>query len=103
MIWVPINVCYIQIRLQAAIGCFRKMVRRIAKEWGGKYYANNGQYQMTLALNGHGIVILPDFIACDAVRNGGLVLVLADYDMAKADIQVVYAEKKNMRGAARIY
>jgi len=75
----------------------------VRKRVHGRFSANNGTHQKALALNGHGIVYLPDFIAQDALKNGELVQVLENYDQIKSDIQVVFPEKKNMRAVLRAF
>jgi len=75
----------------------------IRKRVHGRFSANNGSHQKALALNGHGIVYLPDFIAHGALKNGELVQVLENYDQIKSDIQVVFPEKKNMRAVLRAF
>jgi DNA-binding transcriptional LysR family regulator len=75
---------------------FRKRVQ-------GRFCANNGMHHKSLALNGHGIVYLPDFIADDAIEDGSLVPILTDYDPKMSDIHVVYPEKKNMRAVLRAF
>ncbi len=75
----------------------------IRKRVHGRFSANNGTHQLTLALNHHGIVYLPDFIGHGALDRGNLVQVLGDYDQVSVDIQVVFPEKKNMRAVLRAF
>lgn len=75
----------------------------IRKRVRGRFSVNNGLYQMTLALNGHGITYLPDFLAATQIENGTLVRILENYDQKNLDIQVVYPEKKNMRAVVRAF
>ena len=75
----------------------------IRKRVHGRFNANNGTHQKTLALNHHGIVRLPDFIGQEALDRGDLVEVLGDYDKISTDIQVVFPEKKNMRAVLRAF
>ncbi len=75
----------------------------IRKRVQGRFTANNGMHHKGLAINGHGIVYLPDFIAQDALDSGELVSILTDYDTLTFDIHVVYPEKKNMRAVLRAF
>ncbi|MBE9477398.1 MAG: LysR family transcriptional regulator, partial [Proteobacteria bacterium] len=75
----------------------------IRKRVQGRFSANNGTHQKTLALNHHGIVYIPDFIGKNALDCGDLVQVLGDYDPIPTDIQVVFPEKKNMRAVLRAF
>jgi len=82
---------------------FYKDGQKIRKRVRGRYSVNNGLYQMTLAMNGHGIAYLPNFLADTQVDSGKLVRILEDYDQISIDIQVVYPEKKNMRAVLRAF
>ncbi len=75
----------------------------IRKRVRGRFSANNGMHQKNLAVNGHGIVLLPDFIAQKALDNGTLVQVLEDYDQILTDVQIIFPEKKNMRAVLRAF
>ncbi len=82
---------------------FYKDGTEIRKRVQGRFSANNGIYHKSLALSGHGIVVLPDFIAQDAVETGDLIPILTDYDPIISGIHVVYPEKKNMRAVLRAF
>jgi len=82
---------------------FYKDGMEIRKRVQGRFSANNGIHHKSLALNGHGIVYLPDFIAQDALDSGDLIPILTDYDMVTLDVHVVYPEKKNMRAVLRAF
>lgn len=82
---------------------FYKDGEELRKRVSGRFSVNNGGYQKDLAINGHGIVYLPDFIANGAIKSGKLVPILGDYDNLTLDIQVVYTEKKNMRAVLRAF
>ncbi len=75
----------------------------IRKRVHGRFSANNGMHQKTLALNHHGLVYLPDFIAREALETGDLVQVLGDYDQISTDVQIIFPEKKNMRAVLRAF
>lgn len=77
--------------------------KELRKRVSGRFSVNSGGYQKDLAINGHGITYLPDFIASDAIESGDLVPILGDYDNLTLDIQVVYTEKKNMRAVLRAF
>ncbi len=82
---------------------FYKDGMEIRKRVQGRFSANNGIHHKSLALNGHGIAYLPDFIAKEALENGDLARILTDYDQITSDIHVVYPEKKNMRAVLRAF
>lgn len=77
--------------------------QEVRKRVTGRFRANNGLHQKNLAIEGYGIVRLPDFIAQDALENGTLRRILCDYKQPLSDIQVVYPEKKNMRAVLRVF
>ncbi|MBL4750407.1 MAG: LysR family transcriptional regulator [Amylibacter sp.] len=82
---------------------FYKDGDELRKRVHGRFSANNGMHQMSLALKHHGIAYLPDFIANTALKKGDLIQVLGRYDQVKTDIHVVYPEKKNMRAVLRAF
>lgn len=82
---------------------FFKDGAEIRKRVHGRFSANNGMHQKNLALNGHGIVYLPDFIGREALETGDLVQVLSDYDQISTDVQIIFPEKKNMRAVLRAF
>jgi DNA-binding transcriptional LysR family regulator len=77
--------------------------QEVRKRVSGRFSTNNGNYPKRLAIDDHGIVYLPDFLANDAIESGELVQILCDYDKIPSDIQVVYPEKKNMRAVLRAF
>lgn len=56
--------------------------------------ANNGDAIKQLAQAGHGIVVLPTFIAWDALAKGELVPVLEDYSLPSMMAYVIYSPNR---------
>ena len=75
--------------------------KQVRKRVVGRYSSNSGQYNCSLAISGHGIVVLPDFIVGDALKNGTLVPILKDYNFSQLDINILYPQKRNMPASLR--
>ena len=75
--------------------------KQVRKRVVGRYSSNSGHYNRSLAINGHGIVVLPDFIVGDAFKNGTLVPILKDYNFPQLDINILYPQKRNMPASLR--
>lgn len=56
-----------------------------------------------LALDGHGIVLLPTFLVGADLEAGRLVHVLADYDAGELGIYAVYTNRKFMPAKVRSF
>ena len=59
-----------------------------------KITANNGDFLLQMARAGHGIVVLPTFIAWQALAAGELVQVLEDCTIPSLDAYVVYPQNR---------
>lgn len=75
--------------------------KQVRKRIVGRYSSNSGHYNRSLALNGRGIAVLPDFIVGDAFETGALVPILKDYTFPKLDINILYPQKRNMPASLR--
>ena len=75
--------------------------KQVRKRVVGRYSSNSGHYNRSLAINGHGIVVLPDFIVGDAFKNGTLVPILQDHNFPQLDINILYPQKRNMPASLR--
>lgn len=66
-----------------------------------KVTANNGDFLLQMARAGHGIVVLPTFIAWQALAAGELVKVLEDCTIPSLDAYVVYPKNRFLPQRAR--
>ena len=69
----------------------------------GCVQVNNGDLLQQLALDGHGIVLLPTFLVGADLEAGRLVHVLADYDAGELGIYAVYTNRKFMPAKVRSF
>ena len=65
--------------------------------------ANNGDFLRDMALAGHGIVLLPTFIAWKSLAGGGLVSVLESYVPATLSAWAVYPQTRYLSQRARLF
>lgn len=68
----------------------------------GKMSANNGDYLCKMAINGHGLVMLPTFIAWQAMRSGALVKVLPEYKITSIAAYAVYPQNRFLPKKSRM-
>jgi DNA-binding transcriptional LysR family regulator len=59
---------------------FRRGTETQSVEVRGRYIANDASARLDAALHDWGVASLPDFLAADAIRQGDLVQVLADWE-----------------------
>ena len=69
----------------------------------GRVYVNDPAFTRTLALDGGGIGLIPEFLACELVAEGRLVRVLADYHAPSAGLYVVYPSAKHLSATVRAF
>ncbi len=67
---------------------------RIGNRWEhvkghSRFRANNGEMLREAACAGLGIVILPSFIASDAIRSGGVEMILRDFPLEEVGLHLV--------------
>lgn len=62
----------------------------------GSLRVNNGDFLRQLALDGHGLVLLPTFLVGNDLREGRLVRVLDEYDAGELGIYAVYTQRRFM-------
>jgi len=65
--------------------------------------ANNGDFLRDMALAGHGIVMLPTFIAWQSLANGELVSVLESYVQDPLNAWAVYPQTRYLSHRARLF
>lgn len=63
--------------------------------------ANNGDLLRMLAVHGHGIALLPDFIVVDDLRSKRLVQLLPEYNAGELGIFAVYPSRKFLSAKVR--
>jgi len=66
----------------------------IVEELSGRLHSNNGQALMQAALQGSGIVLIPDYIASDPIRTGKLKRILPRYISAGPSVWLLYGERR---------
>jgi DNA-binding transcriptional LysR family regulator len=70
----------------------------------GRVTVNNGDVLLAAALRGLGIVMLPSFIAGDALRAGHLERVLPEWRVAEeANVYAVYPASRNLSPKVRVF
>lgn len=69
--------------------------KRFAVPVSGRMRSNNGEALLAAALAGHGIVRLPSFIAGQALKEGGLVSLLDDFELPAFGVHAVYPAQRN--------
>ena len=62
----------------------------------GSLRVNNGDFLRQLALDGHGLVLLPTFLVGSDLRDGRLVRVLDEYDAGELGVYAVYTQRRFM-------
>jgi DNA-binding transcriptional LysR family regulator len=65
--------------------------------------ANNGDFLRDMALAGHGIVLLPTFIAWKSLADGGLVSVLESYVPVTLSAWAVYPQTRYLSQRTRLF
>jgi DNA-binding transcriptional LysR family regulator len=58
--------------------------------------ASNGDFLVDAAIAGHGVVVQPDFILCDAVRDGALVPLFPDHIFDAPSVYAVWPQSRHM-------
>lgn len=69
----------------------------------GRLAANNGEMLLEAAAQGHGIVLLPDFIAWRARAAGRVTRVLPDCRTETLDLHVVYPYTRHVSARLRVF
>ncbi|MEH6649866.1 MAG: LysR family transcriptional regulator [Motiliproteus sp.] len=67
-----------------------------------KMIANNGDFLKNMALAGHGIAMLPTFLAWQELASGELVTVLADCSVPDSSAYAVYSQTRYLPQRARL-
>jgi len=69
----------------------------------GRLQANNGDMLLAAAIAGHGITLLPSFIAGSAVERGDLTCLLRDFPTPDGAIQAVYPPTRQVSRRVRVF
>jgi len=69
----------------------------------GNYQVNNSEALNTALIQGAGVGRLPSFVAGEGIKNGTLIPLLTDYEMAEKIIYAVFAEKTFMPQKIRVF
>ena len=88
---------------QPKIWAFKRGGQEETVQVNGCVQVNSGDLLQQLALDGHGIVLLPTFLVGADLEAGRLVHVLADYDAGELGIYAVYTNRKFMPAKVRSF
>lgn len=69
----------------------------------GNFRANSGDALCAAALDGLGIMTIPDFIAGEDLRAGNLRAVMEDYHLPEIPIQAVYPHQRHVTAKLRVF
>ncbi len=69
----------------------------------GNYRCNSDQMLKRAALEGHGVLRMPELFIADELRDGRLVRILEDYDLAPFTLAAVYPTRRNLAPKARVF
>jgi DNA-binding transcriptional LysR family regulator len=75
---------------------------KLSMNVSGKMSANNGDFLCQMAINGHGLVILPTFIAWQALQSGLLVKVLPQYQIPSLAAYAIYPQNRFLPKKTRV-
>jgi DNA-binding transcriptional LysR family regulator len=75
---------------------FRGPTGEVTVRTQSRIHANNGDTCRAAALAGQGIILQPDFLVHDDLRNGGLVELMPEFRAAELGIFVVYPSRKQL-------
>lgn len=65
--------------------------------------ANNGDFLRDMAMAGHGIIVIPSFIAWQALASGDLVEIMTGYAPPSLDAWAVYPQTRYLSRRARLF
>ncbi|MBA1147510.1 LysR family transcriptional regulator [Ectothiorhodospiraceae bacterium WFHF3C12] len=69
----------------------------------GNLRANNGELLLEAACQGEGIVLMPDFIAYQAVREGRVERLLTDFTTMDINVYAVYPYTRHVSAKVRVF
>jgi len=65
--------------------------------------ASSGDFLREVAVQGHGVVLQPTFIACDRIGSGALVPILTDYEWPVAPAYAIYPPTRHLSYRVRAF
>ena len=65
--------------------------------------ANNGDFLRDAAINGLGIVMLPDFILSSAIEKGELQVILSNYQVSGLSLSVFYPLNRHLSTKVKLF
>lgn len=65
--------------------------------------SNNGDFLLQMAILGHGVVVMPEFICGQAIKNGDLNTILTDYKFDMVEAYAVYPQNRFLSRNARAF
>lgn len=65
--------------------------------------ANNAEVLRDVAANGHGVALIPTFIAGDALRTGALQVILSDYHPPPLTLYAIYPPTRHLSVKVRLF
>ena len=68
-----------------------------------KLIANNGDFLMKMAIEGHGVLFSPTFIVWQAIAEGQLKPILTDYQLRELNAYVIYPQTRFLSQKARVF
>jgi DNA-binding transcriptional LysR family regulator len=69
----------------------------------GDFHSNNGDLLCSAAEHGNGVVLLPTFILCDAIREGKLIPLLPRYKIRPVGIYAVFPTSRMLSAKVRLW
>lgn len=68
----------------------------------GALCSNNGEVLCEAAMEGLGIVLLPEFIVCEGIRKGKLQVILSDYVLPSIAVNVLYPVNRHLSAKVKL-
>lgn len=72
-------------------------------EANGNIFSNNGDLLLASAVEGAGIISMPDFIVWDSIREGRLVRILDDYTFPEVGMYAIYPPTRHLSAKIRTF
>lgn len=69
----------------------------------GSIYSNNGDLLLAAAVEGAGIISMPDFIVWDSIKAGRLVRLLKDYTFPEVGMYAIYPPTRHLSAKIRTF
>lgn len=81
----------------------RRGTRTIRQPVRPIFFSNNTEMLHSMALNGKGLALLPEFVVRDGIAAGQLEVVMCEYALPDLPVNLVYPSGKLMTGAMRSF